>query len=96
MAGRYRRSNVVHRSILCTSISTQQTHRIVESASLTPYRNVFSAFYNLGESFPQVKMITDPQRIGGGGASASSGQVSRVSGLLDMFGCAITHQRRPG
>jgi hypothetical protein len=41
-------------------------------------------------------MISDPQRIGGGGGSASGGQVSRVSSLLDMFGCAITHQRRPG
>ena len=44
----------------------------------------------------QVKMITDPQRIGGGGGAETGGRVMRVSSLLDMFGCAITHQRRPG
>lgn len=44
----------------------------------------------------QVKMITDPQRIGGGGGAEAGSRVMRVSSLLDMFGCAITHQRRPG
>lgn len=39
----------------------------------------------------QIKMVSDPQQIGG--ARAGGGEQSRVAGMLDMFGCAINYRR---
>ncbi len=38
----------------------------------------------------QIRMISEPQRIGG--AAAPPG---RIAAAMDMFGCAIRAQRRP-
>ena len=40
----------------------------------------------------QIRMISEPQRIGG---AAGDSRIGRIAGMVDMFGCAIRSNRRP-
>lgn len=66
-------------------------------------RQLQAADKKLKELAWQIKMISDPQQIGGKGgqqaaaASAASGsqpQAGRVNNILDMFGCGANYSRR--
>ena len=66
-------------------------------------RQLQAAQKKLKELAWQVKMISDPQQIGGRGgqqaaaanpASDSQPEPGRVSNILDMFGCGANYTRR--
>ena len=66
-------------------------------------RQLQAAEKKLKELAWQIKMISDPQQIGGkgsqpatgvGAASSSQPQSGRVNNILDMFGCGANYTRR--
>ena len=66
-------------------------------------RQLQAAQKKLKELAWQIKMISDPQQIGGRGsqqtaaantASGSQAEAGRVNNILDMFGCGANYTRR--